>query len=134
MVPEIIELVPPGAGTTVFFFKTGERVTFERDTFLKAARCLQLKQAIRYLEEETGVAPESPIIDAFQLSYVAAALLDAGRAGVRLEGESGWRKSILRDGWAADGCKGHCRSFGRMYRLSEDDPWSFHRVTDTPNQ
>lgn len=105
-------------------------VTFDREDFLKAARCLELPQAVDYLERETGHAPESPIMDAFALSYVAAAMLDAGRASVRLQTETTPRTSILRDGWAADGCGGRCRSFGRLYRLSEDDPSFFLRVTD----
>jgi hypothetical protein len=131
--PETIELAPPGAGKKVYFLKTGELVTFERDAFLATARCMKLDKAIRFIEEETGQAEESPVMDAFQLSYVAAALLDAGRAGVRLEEESQWRKTIVRDGWAADGCAGTCRSFGRLYRLSEDDPNFFLRVSDTLN-
>src|SRR5688572_7484734 len=61
LIPETIELVAPGAGKTVFFSKTGERVTFDRDEFLKAARCLKLEQAVRFLEEETGKEQESPI-------------------------------------------------------------------------
>jgi hypothetical protein len=105
-------------------------VAFNRDDFLKAARCMKLEKAIRYVEQETGQAPESALMDAFQLSYVAAALLDAGRASVRLEEESGSRKSIVRDGWAADGCGGRCRSFGRLYRLSDDDSSFFLRITD----
>jgi hypothetical protein len=40
------------------------------------------------------------------------------------------RKSIARDGWAANGCAGRCRSFGRLYRLSDDDSSFFLRVTD----
>jgi hypothetical protein len=130
---ETIELLPPGAGKKVYFLKTGELVMFEREAFLKAARCMKLEKAIRFLAEETGQAEESPIMDAFQLSYVAAALLDAGRAGVRLDDESAWRQSIVRDGWAADGCAGHCRSFGRLYRLTEDDPNFFLRVSDNPD-
>jgi hypothetical protein len=130
LIPETIDLVPPAAGKKVFFSKTGEFVAFDREEFLKAARCLKLPKAIRYLEEETGREQESPLMDAFQLSYVAAALLDVGRAGVRLVEESEWRKSIVRDGWAADACAGRCRAFGRMYRLSPDDSSAFLRVTD----
>jgi hypothetical protein len=132
LVPETVELTPPGSGKTVFFSNTGEHVSFDRQDFLKAAECLKLPEAVRYLEEETGQAAESPILDAFQLSYVAAAMLDAGRAGVRLVEESGFRKSILRDGWASDGCQGRCRAFGRMYRLSADDRVAFLKVADTP--
>ena len=128
--PETIDLHPPGAGKNVFTAKTGVVVAFNRDDFLKAARCMKLEKAIRYVEQETGQAPESALMDAFQLSYVAAALLDAGRASVRLEEESGSRKSIVRDGWAADGCGGRCRSFGRLYRLSDDDSSFFLRITD----
>jgi hypothetical protein len=105
-------------------------VTFSRDEFLKTARCLDLDEAIDYVEETSGPAEETPIRDAFQLSYVAAALLDMGRAGARLRDETGSRESIARDLWAADGCAGHCRSLGRLYRLSEDDPFFFFRVTD----
>jgi hypothetical protein len=133
LVPESIELAPPGAGKKVYFLKTGELVMFDREAFLKTARCMKLAKAIRFIEEETGQADESPVMDAFQLSYVAAALLDAGRAGVRLEDESEWRKSIVRDAWAADGCAGSCRSFGRVYRLSENDSAFFLRVSDAPN-
>lgn len=130
VVPETIELVPPRAGKTVFFSKTGERVSFDREEFLQAARCLKLEKAIRFVEEETGREQESYIGDTFQLSYVAAALLDAGRAGVRLEEESEWRKTIVRDRWSDDGCAGRCRSFGRLYRLTADDPAFFLRVSD----
>jgi hypothetical protein len=130
VLPETIELRAPGRGKKVFTSKTGVVVTFDREEFLKAARCLKFEKAIRYIEEETGVAEESAIMDAFQLSYVAAALLDVGRAGVRLEEESAPRKSIVRDGWAADGCAGRCRSFGRLYRLSDDDSSFFLRITD----
>jgi len=105
-------------------------VTFDREEFLKAARCLKLDKAIDYVEKETGRSEESALMDAFDLSYVVAALLDAGRGGIRLEEESAPRKSIVRDGWAADGCNGRCRSSGRLYRLSEDDASFFLRITD----
>lgn len=130
MIPEAIELRPPGAGKTVFTSKTGVVLTFNREEFLKAARCLKYEQAIRYIEEDTGFAEQTAIMDAFQLSYVAAALLDAGRAGVRVEEETAFRKSIVRDAWAADGCAGRCRSSGRLYRLSEDASSFFLRITD----
>ena len=130
MTPESIELRPPGAGKKVFTSKMGVFLTFNRDEFLKAARCLKYEQAIRYIEEDTGFAEQTAIMDAFQLSYVAAALLDAGRAGVRLEQEAAFRKSIVRDGWAADGCAGRCRSSGRLYRLSADEASFFLRITD----
>src|SRR5262245_56754714 len=41
VVPEAIELRPPGAGKRVFTSKMGVFVTFNRDEFLKAARCLK---------------------------------------------------------------------------------------------
>jgi hypothetical protein len=127
---ESIELQPPGPGTAVFTAKTDVVVTFNRDDFLKAARCMKLEKAVRYVEEETGRAPESPLMDAFQLSFVVAAMLDAGRASVRLEDERESRKSIVRDGFSETGCAGRCRSFGRRYRLSVDDRFSFFQVTD----
>jgi hypothetical protein len=127
---ETIEVTPPGAGKKIVMSKTGVVVTFDRNAFLKAARCMKLEKAVKYIEEETGFLEESVILDAFQLSYVAAALLDAGRASVRPEAETASRKSFVRDGWAADGCNGRCRSFGRLYRLSADDPSFFLRVTD----
>ena len=130
VVPETIEMSPPGSGKRVFTSKMGVVVTFGRDEFLKAARCMKLDKAVRYVEEETGFTEESALMDAFQMSYVAAALLDAGRAGVRLESEPASRKTIVRDGWAADGCNGRCRSFGRLYRLSDGDPSFFLRITD----
>jgi hypothetical protein len=130
VLPESIELRPPGPGKKVFTSKMGVFVTFNRDEFLKAARCLGYEQAIRYIEQDTGFAEQTAIMDAFQLSYVAAALLDAGRAGVRLEEEAAFRKSIVRDGWAADGCTGRCRSFGRLYRLSADESSFVLRITD----
>jgi hypothetical protein len=130
VIPEAIELRPPAAGKTVFTSKMGVFVSFNRDEFLKAARCLKYEQAIRYIEQDTGFAEQTAIMDAFQLSYVAAALLDAGRAGVRLEEEAAFRKTIVRDGWAADGCAGRCRSFGRLYRLSATDSSFFLRITD----
>lgn len=130
VVPEAIELAPLGTGKIVSYSKTGERVAFDREQFLQAARCMKLERAILYVEEETGREHESPIMDAFQLSYVAAALLDVGRAAVRLEDESVWQKAILRDEWAADGCAGRCRSGGRVYRLADDDPAPFLQVAD----
>jgi hypothetical protein len=130
LVPETIELLPPPAGKKIVMAKTEVIVTFSRDEYLKTARCLKLHRAAQYIEEETGYAEETPMYDAFQLSYVAAALLDAGRAGVRLRDETESRQSIVRDGWAADGCRGRCRSFGRLYRLSEHAPSFFLRITD----
>jgi hypothetical protein len=127
---ETIELRSPGPGKSVFIAKTGVVVTFHREEFLQAARCLKLEKALHWAELETGQTEASPIIDAFQLSYVAAALLDAGRAGVKLEDESRSRPSIVRDGWSGEGCGGRCRAFGRLYRLSDDDPSFFLRITD----
>lgn len=129
-VAETIDLAPPAPGKSVFTSKLGVVVTFNRDDFLKAARCLKFEKAIRYVEEETGRAETSALMDAFQLSYVIAALLDAGRAGIRVVEESAQRASIVRDGWADDGCAGRCRSFGRVYRLKDDDPAFFFRVSD----
>jgi hypothetical protein len=127
---ETIELDSPKAGKKLVLSKTGVVVTFDRDEFLAAARCLKFDKAVDYLERETGFMPESPLMDAFQLSYVAAAMLDAGRASVRSEDEMAPRASIARDGWATNGCGGRCRSFGRLYRLSEDSPSFFLRITD----
>lgn len=128
--PEIIELGEIAPGKKTVMSKTGVVVTFNRDDMIAAARCLEFHKALRYLEEETGTTPESPIMDAFQLSYVAAAMLDAGHANVRREEEATPRTSIVREAWAADGCRGHCRSSGRLYRLSENDPSFFLRITD----
>lgn len=127
---ELIELRPLGPGKKVFTSKLGVVVTFDREEFLQAAKCLKFEKAIRYVEEETGKLEESPIMDAFQLSYVAAALLDVGRASVRLEEEHAPRKWIVRDGWAFNACAGRCRSSGRLYRVSDDVPAFFLRVTD----
>lgn len=128
--PETLDLSPPGPGKKVFTAKTGVVVTFGRDDFLKAARCLKLEKAIRYVEQDTGFAEETALMDAFQMSYVVAALLDAGRASVRQDDVPAPRKSIVRDGWSESGCAGRCRSFGRLYRLSEGDSSFFLRVTD----
>jgi hypothetical protein len=128
--PETIELRPPSRGKQVFTSKTGVVLSFDREEFLKAAQCLKFEKAVRYLEEETGVLEQSALMDAFQLSYVVAAMLDIGRASVRLDQESVPRKEIVRDAWAADGCAGNCRSFGRLYRLSAEDSFFFLRITD----
>jgi hypothetical protein len=130
LAPETIELTPPSAGKKILMSKTEVIVTFSRDEYLKTAHCLGLEQAVNYIEKETGYAEETPMRDAFQLSYVAAALLDTGRVGVRRREETGSRKSIVRDAWAADGCAGRCRSFGRLYRLSENDSSFILRITD----
>lgn len=128
--PETIELREPRTDKTLVLSKTGVIVTFERDAFLNAARCLKLDEALRYIQAETGRTPQTYLYDAFQLSFVAAALLDAGRASVRLEDQKAFQKTIARDAWAEDGCDGRCRSFGRLYRVSEDDPSFFLRITD----
>lgn len=133
LVPETIELSAPLSGKKITMNKTGVVVTFSRDEYLKTAHCLELDQAVNYIEKETGWAEETPTRDAFQLSYVAAALLDLGRASVRTREETESRKSIVRDGWAATGCRGRCRSFGRLFRLSEDDSSFFLRMTDKTN-
>lgn len=117
------------AKKTIVLSKTGVVVTFSRDEFLTAAHCLGLERAVAYVEREMQ-ADESPLRDAFQLSYVAAALLDAGRVGVRLEDEKVSRTTIVRDSWSEEGCAGQCRAFGRVFRLSESDPSFFFRVTD----
>lgn len=127
---EVIGLRPPDAEQTIVLSKTGVVVEFSRDDFSIVARCLGLKQAQHYIATETGHSPESPLVDAFQLSYVAAALLDLGRASVRLERERELRASIVRDVWSAEGCRGRCRSFGRIYRLTASGPSFFFRVTD----
>ena len=127
---ETIELAPPRGEKKLVLSKVGVVVTFGRDDFLKAARCLKFEQAVRYVEQELGQRQEMPLYDAFQLSFVVAAMLDTGRASVRLDEEKELRKSIVRDGWAEDGCGGRCRSLGRLYRLSEDDASFFHRITD----
>jgi len=106
-------------------------VAFDREEFLQAARCQKLDKAVAYVERETGHLQNSPIMDAFQTSYVAAALLDAGRADVRLRDEREARKWIVRDPWSETGCNGHCRSFGRLYRLSADNTSFFLRITDS---
>lgn len=110
--------------------KVGVIVTFSREEFLAAARCQNFEKAVRYVENETGFAESSPIMDAFQTSYVAAALLDAGRADVRRREEPTSRPWILRDPWSDVGCNGRCRSSGRIYRLAEDDTLFFLRITD----
>lgn len=130
LLAETIELTPPSAGKKILMSKTEVIVTFSRDEYLKTAHCLALDQAVSYIEKETGWAEETPMRDAFQLSYVAAALMDSGRVGVRRREETESRKSIVRDGWAASGCAGHCRSFGRLYRLSEKDSSFILRITD----
>jgi hypothetical protein len=129
-IAESIKLHPPTAEKKIVLAKTGVIVRFSRDDFLTAAGCLELKQAVQYIEKETGFERESPLRDAFQLSYVAAALLDVGRADVRLKQETAPRPSIVREAWSADGCAGACRSYGRVYRLREADPSFFFRVTD----
>lgn len=128
--PERIELRPPVGGPQVFISKVGVIVSFGRDEFLTTARCLKFDKAVAYVERETGFAERSPIMDAFQTSYVAAALLDAGRADVRRREEPASRPFILRDPWSEEGCRGRCRSSGRLYRLAEDEPLFFLRITD----
>jgi len=128
---ETIRLNTPLAmAKKIVLAKTGVIVSFNRDDFLVAARCLKLDKALEYTERETGQAHESPLRDAFQLTYVAAALLDAGRASVRLEDEDELHSSIVREWWSEEGCAGRCRSYGRIYRLSASDPSFFLRVTD----
>jgi hypothetical protein len=127
---DTIRLTPPKAEQRLVLSKTGVVVTFSREDCLVAARCLNLKQAIEHLEQQTGQAPEMPLFDAFQLSYVAAALLDLGRASVRLEEETQPRTTIVRGPWSAEGCRGRCISTGRIYRLTEADSSFFLRVTD----
>jgi hypothetical protein len=126
---ETIELAPPRGEKQLVLSKTGVVVSFGRDEALAAARCLNLGQAVRYIEQETGEVAESPLMDAFQLSYVAAALLDAGRASARRWNEAKPSPSVVRDAWSADGCAGRCRSSGRLYRLAEGEPF-FLRITD----
>lgn len=133
--PEKIWLSPPSAEKRIVISKVGVIVSFARDDFLRAARCGGFDQAVRYIEQETGFEPDSEIMDAFQTSYVAAALLDAGRASVRLRTEPGSRAWMIRDPWSERGCNGSCLSLGRIYRLSESEPSFFLRITDsTRNQ
>lgn len=129
--PETIRLQPPDpAGKTIVLNKTGVIATFSRDEFLITARCLGIKEAVANLEAETGHTKESPLRDAFGLSYVAAALLDVGRVGVRLRNETESRRTIVRDAWSREGCDGKCVSFGRVYQLTDADPFPFFSVSD----
>jgi hypothetical protein len=126
-----IRLRPPDlSGQTIVLDKTGVVVTFGRDEFLATARCLGLKQAVAYIEREMGNTKQSPLRDAFQLSYVAAALLDVGRATVRPMEEKTSRATIVAEPWSAESCAGQCRAFGRIYRLHESDAAFFFRVVD----
>lgn len=128
---ETIRLRPPDpAEKAIVLNKTGVIARFSRNDFLIAARCLNLKQAVANLESETGHTNESPLRDAFGLSYVAAALLDIGRVGVRLRTETEFRPTLVREAWVRDGCSGACRGFGRAYRLAEPDPFPFFNVSD----
>ena len=128
---ETIRLRPPDpAEKAIVLNKTGVIATFSRNEFLIAARCMGLKQAVANLESETGHTKESPLRDAFGLSYVAAALLDVGRVGVRLRAETEFRQTIVREAWVQEGCGGECRGFGRAYRLAESDPFPFFSVSD----
>lgn len=128
--PETIRLQPPDpAEKTIVLNKTGVIGTFSRDEFLVTARCLGLQQAVNNLEAETGYTKESPLRDAFGLSYVAAALLDVGRVGIRLKTETEPRRTIVRDAWSPDRCTGKC-PVGRVYQLTEADPFPFFRVVD----
>jgi hypothetical protein len=126
-----IELRPPDpAKKTIVLDKTGVVVTFSRSEFLATAHCLKLNQAVQYVERDMGDAQASPLRDAFRLSYVAAALLDTGRVGVKLKNEKEPRTTIVRESWSDESCAGKCTAFGRIYRLSESDPLFFFRVID----
>lgn len=126
-----IRLRPPDpAMKTIVLDKTGVVVTFNREEFLTTARCMGLKKAVTYVQRDMGDAQQSPLRDAFQLSYVAAALLDTGRVGVRLRNEKKSRATIVRESWSEESCAGQCRAFGRIFRLSEGDPSFFFRVVD----
>jgi hypothetical protein len=127
---KVISLRPPGSGKAMVLSKTGVIVRFNREDFLAAARCLGLDKARSYIETQTGATQESPLRDAFQLSYVAAALLDVGRASVRRKDDDTQQTSIVREPWAAEGCAGACRSSGRLYRVSKGDTGFFFRITD----
>jgi hypothetical protein len=82
---EIIELQTPRAGEKIVLKKTGVIVEFSREEFRRSAECLGYTESVHWVDTETGGTPESPLRDAFQLSYVAASLLDVGRASVRLQ-------------------------------------------------
>lgn len=126
-----IRLRPPDLdGKTIVLDKTGVVAIFSRDEFLTTARCLGLKKAVAYVERETGYTQQSPLRDAFQLSYVAAALLDVGRVAVRLRDEEKSRSTIVRESWSSESCAGQCRAVGRIYRLSKSDPAFFFQVVD----
>jgi hypothetical protein len=127
---EIIELQTPRAGEKIVLKKTGVIVEFSREEFRRSAECLGYTESVHWVDTETGGTPESPLRDAFQLSYVAAALLDVGRASVRLQEETDWRTSIVRGPWSAVGCAGQCRSSGRIYRLTPGASSFFLRVSD----
>ena len=129
--PRTIKLRPPDLNAkTIVLDKTGVVATFSREEFLTTARCLGLTKAVTYVERDMVDAQQSPLRDAFQLSYVAAALLDAGRVAVRLRDEEKSRSRIVRESWSAESCAGQCRAFGRIYRLSESDASFFFQVVD----
>ena len=132
--PETIRLQPPDPNEkAIVLNKTGVIGRFSRDEFLTTARCLGLKQAVMNLESETGHTKESPLRDAFGLSYVAAALLDVGRADIRVEAETEPRRTIVRDAWSQENCAENC-AVGRVYQLTEADSLPFFRVADGPER
>lgn len=128
--PATIELHGPEDAENIVLSKTGVVVRFSRTDFITVATCRKHDEALKYIHAETGGRAEAPLRDAYQLSYIAATLLDLGRASVKLRNEKQFRPTILREPWSAPGCAGSCRSTGRLYKLSAADPLFFLRVTD----
>ncbi|HOU93715.1 MAG TPA: hypothetical protein PLU22_21845 [Polyangiaceae bacterium] len=136
VLPRTVELVVPREARTVVVLGQGATMSFGRDEFAEAARCLRMKLVVDFLAarplgEEVVSLSEAAAAAAVgsQAQFVVAALLDRGHVRVHDLVTKRDVDSIVRDRWRWMGCGGQCRQNGREYRLRVPGE-IFFRTTD----
>ncbi len=131
-VPRTVTLQPPREERTVILREKGVTMAFGYGAFLGMARCGRSETTVDFLASRPEME-RLVVISAAEdkrAHWVAAALLDQGRARVRDERTKRDATSIVRQRWISQGCRGGCRQFGREYRLQVPGE-VFLQITDT---
>lgn len=126
-----ILLSTPVEARTVELRATGALLTFGFREFLRAAECLKQKHVADYLRSRPRSEQVVNITDREDAQFLvpAAALIDAGRAGVVALGSGARAATVVKSFWTWMGCAGGCRHMGREYRLSVPGE-VFFKITD----
>jgi hypothetical protein len=132
---KVIRLQAPAEGRMVTLRAEGATLTFSFGDFLLAARERDEREVVAFLDGRPSGENPVPLAAATQfpaynrVQFIAAALLEEGKARVRDHVEDRDVESIVWETWDWMGCGGGCRQSGREFRLRIPGD-VFFRVTD----